>query len=109
ARTFACAVIDRLSRRYPRIMIHLRTGPVQDPYRKLTYRHFDLLITRRFGPIDDRFEFESPFDDSPFLVAAGARSPWARRRRIELAELVDEPWVLAPPDAGMGPLVVEAF
>jgi len=108
AGTFACAVIDRLSRRYPRIVIHLTAGPEQDLYRKLSDRNLDVMITRKFGPIDERLEFESLFDDSPFLVAAGARSPWASRRRIELAELVNEPWVL-PPDSGMGSLVMDAF
>jgi DNA-binding transcriptional LysR family regulator len=68
------------------------------------------LIARRFGPIDERLEFEFLFqDDSPILVAAGARSPWARRRSIELAELVNEPWVLTPPDAGFGSIVADAF
>jgi DNA-binding transcriptional LysR family regulator len=30
------------------------------------------------------------------VVAAGIHSRWARRRKIDLAELVDEPWLLAP-------------
>src|SRR5262249_17487062 len=30
------------------------------------------------------------------VVVADARSAWARRRRIDLAELVGAPWVLAP-------------
>src|SRR6266566_2878913 len=107
--TFGCAVIDRLSRRYPRIAVHLTAGPEEDVYRKLSDRNLDLLITRRFGPIDERFEFESLFDESPLLVAAGARSPWARRRRIELAELANEPWVLSPPHAGIGLVVKEVF
>jgi len=55
--------------------------------------------------VDDELELEFLFDDSPILVAAGARSPWARRRRIELAELVNESWVLPPPDSLFGPLV----
>jgi DNA-binding transcriptional LysR family regulator len=43
------------------------------------------------------------------LVAAGMTSPWARRRRIELGELIDEPWVLAPPDSLPGQLYEETF
>jgi len=109
ATTFACMTIDRLFRRYPRTVIHLTAGPEQDLYRKLRDRSLDLVITRRFGPIDDRFEFEFLLDDSPFLVVAGARSPWAQRRKIELAELVNESWLLPPQDSGMGSLVTEAF
>ena len=32
--------------------------------------------------------------DNPYFVAAGARNPWVRRRHVELAELIDELWVL---------------
>ncbi len=109
AATFACEVIDRLSRRYPRVVVHLTAGRDPDLYRKLSDRNLDLLITWKVGPIDERLEFEFLFDDSPILVAAGARSPWARRRRIQLAELVNESWVLPPPDSLIGPLVMEAF
>jgi DNA-binding transcriptional LysR family regulator len=107
--TFACALVDRLSRRYPRIVVHLTVGPDLDLYRKLSDRNLDLLILRKFGPIDERLEFEFLFDDSPFLVVAGARSPWARRRRIELAELVNELWVLPPASGPIGSVAAEAF
>ena len=39
----------------------------------------------------------------------GCSSPWTRRRRIELAELVNEPWTLQPPDTDPGALVMEVF
>jgi DNA-binding transcriptional LysR family regulator len=106
---FAAAVVDRLSRRYPRMMFHLYHGQTEPLFAKLTDRNLDLVITWKFGAIDERLEFELLFNDSPYLVVAGARSPWARRRRIELAELVNEPWALPPPDISTGPLVVDAF
>ncbi len=110
AATFASAVVDRLSRRYPRIMFHLTTGFVEALNHELRERNVDLLIARRFGPVaDERLAFEFLFDD-PCVVAAGAQSPWARRRRIALAELVNEPWVLPPRDSGIvGPVATEAF
>ena len=40
---------------------------------------------------------------------AGAQNPWARRRRIELAELANEPWVLPPPESALGSVAKEAF
>jgi DNA-binding transcriptional LysR family regulator len=42
-------------------------------------------------------------------VAAGANSPWARRRRVELAELTSELWALPPPDSAFGSFVADAF
>ena len=48
------------------------------------------------------------FDD-PLVVVAGTQSPWARRRKVDLAELLDEPWILSPPDSWVYARVAEAF
>ncbi len=78
-------------------------------YRELSERNVDLLILRSSGPItDERLDFEFLFDDS-YIVAAGAQSRWVRRRRIEIAELVNELWVLPPPESVIGSIVTEAF
>lgn len=109
AASFASTVIDRLSRRYPRMVYLLTTGYVEALHRELSERNVDLLIARRFGPItDEQLSFEFLFDD-PSIVAVGAKSPWVRRRRIELAELVNEPWVLPPPGSGIASFAREAF
>jgi DNA-binding transcriptional LysR family regulator len=109
AASFAAAVVDRMSRRYPRVIFHLLTGDVEALHHELSERNFDLLIARKLGPItDERLDFEFLFDDS-CVVAAGAQSPWARRRRIVLAELVNEPWVLLPPGSALASMAMEAF
>jgi DNA-binding transcriptional LysR family regulator len=101
-------VVDQLSRRYPRIAIHLAAEQVEILHRELSERNVDLLIVRRFGPFaDERLRFEFLFDD-PFVVAAGAQSPWTRRRRIELADLVRESWTL-PSGGEIGAVATEAF
>ena len=107
---FVCAVVDQLSRRYPRIAIHLAAEQqVKTLHRELNERNVDLLIVRRFGPLaDERLSFEFLFDDS-FVVAAGAQSPWTRRRRIELAELAREPWTLPSAEGDTGSVATEAF
>src|SRR6187551_3248894 len=51
ATSFVSAVIDRLSRRYPRVAFHLVTGYVEALHRELSGRNVDLLIARRFGPL----------------------------------------------------------
>jgi DNA-binding transcriptional LysR family regulator len=109
AASFVSAVIDRLSRCYPRIKFHLVTGYVEALYRQLNERNVDLLIALKLGPIaDERLGFEFLFDDSS-VVVAGAQSPWARRRRIGLGELVNEPWVMSPPGSGISSIAMEAF
>jgi DNA-binding transcriptional LysR family regulator len=109
AASFVSAVVDRLSRRYPRIVFHLVTTEADTLHRDLHERNVDLLIARRFGSIaDERLGFELLFDDS-YVVAAAAQSRWVRRRRIALAELVGESWTLPPPETGIGAAAREAF
>jgi DNA-binding transcriptional LysR family regulator len=109
AASFVSAVIDRMSRRYPRITFQLVTGHTEALFERLRERNVDLLIARGFGSIaDERLNFEFLFDE-PCVVAAGAQSPWARRRRIALAELVNELWVLPNREAGSIAIAMEAF
>jgi DNA-binding transcriptional LysR family regulator len=109
AASFVSTLIDRLSRRYPRIVFHVVTGYVEALHQELSERNVDLLMVWRFGLVaDERLDFEFLFDDS-CVVAAGAQSPWARRRRIGLAELTNESWVLPPPGSWIGSVAREAF
>jgi DNA-binding transcriptional LysR family regulator len=57
-------------------------------------------------PVDLNLEYL--FDD-PLMIAAGLHSRWARRRTIDLAELIDEPWILTHPNAWNYIGVAEAF
>jgi DNA-binding transcriptional LysR family regulator len=109
AASFISAVIDRLSRRYPRILIKVTTEAGDAQRRSLTERRVDLLIVRRFGYLTGaQLSFESLFE-SPYLVAAGTGNPWVKRRRIALADLMGELWALPPPDDAFGPFVLDAF
>jgi DNA-binding transcriptional LysR family regulator len=109
AASFVSALVDRLSRRHPRIVFQLVTGYTETLHRELAERNVDLLIIRGSGPIaDPRYDFEFLFDDS-YVVAAGVQNQWVRRRRIEIAELVNELWVLPPPDSVIGSIVMDAF
>jgi len=106
---FVAAVIERISRRFPRIVFNVQAGPEAEARRALEDRTVDLLIGRMFSLIvEDHLNAEILYDD-PFVVAAGMRSPWVRRRKIELAELVSEPWVLPPADSPFGSVIEEAF
>src|SRR3954453_14306776 len=53
AASFVSAVLDRLGRRYPRIVFHLVTAQAEALHRELSERNVDLLAARRFGPIAD--------------------------------------------------------
>jgi DNA-binding transcriptional LysR family regulator len=76
---------------------------------ELSERKVDLLISRRWGLFtEEKFDFEILYDDSP-VVVAGVQSPWVRRRRIALTELVNGTWLLPPPERALGPIYLEAF
>jgi DNA-binding transcriptional LysR family regulator len=107
--SFVSAVVDRLSRRYPRIAFHVVIKQAGLLYRELTERNVDLLVARRFGNLaDERLDFEILFSEA-YVVAAAAQNPWVRRRKIELAELINEPWTLPPLDIWLGLVAAEAF
>src|SRR5262249_16241449 len=85
AGSFVSAAIQRLSQQYPRIVFHLVPASMESLRRELSGRNVDLLVAARWGPlIDERLEFEHLFDDQ-YVVVASPQSPWARRRKIELA------------------------
>ena len=107
--SFVSAVIDRFSRRYPRIIFHVAVWDSDELYRDLRERSVDLLIVRKTGhAADAQFNFESLYVD-PIVVTAGVKNPLVRRRRIELVALVEELWALPPPDTPPGSFILEAF
>lgn len=103
------AVVDRLLRQYPRISIHVVTGNIKALCENLVERNVEMAIIRIPEPIIDRqLAVENLFDD-PLVVAAGARNPWTRRRRFQLADLANESWALMPFDTPPGALIARAF
>src|SRR5262245_14014664 len=106
---FIPAVIDRLSRRYPRLIFHLSAGETGATYRSLEERRVDLLVAPMFTPIVEDHMHADMLYDEPLVVVVGARSLWARRRKVELADLMDAAWTLPPLDSLYGSVVAEAF
>ena len=102
------AVIDRLARRYPRVSFHVVTPEPATHYRELRERNVDMIIAGMFGPVAEDIDSEILYEDQMVVVTA-AKNPWARRRRVELAELANEPWVLLPLDTRLGSAVFEAL
>jgi DNA-binding transcriptional LysR family regulator len=107
--SFVSSIVDRLHRRYPRMVFHVASGSAGPLLRDLDERNFDLLILRKIGAFaEDRVSFEILYNN-PYFVVAGASNPWTRRRRVDLAELIDELWVLPPADTRFGELVRDFF
>ena len=107
---FVGAVVEQLSRKHPRVIFHVvpadRTTLVKH---ELHQRSVDLVVATTCGlPPDDDTEVEVLFNDR-HVVMASAQSKWARRRLIKLIDLMDEPWVLPPPDSIPGIEIAEVF
>ena len=107
---FVSAVIHRLSRQYPRAVFYLvpaDRATLLD--RELRQRTVELAITATAGlkPEGDT-SVEILFDDR-FVIMTGTRSKWFRRRKVALADLIDEPWVLPPPDSPPGLNIAAVF
>jgi DNA-binding transcriptional LysR family regulator len=106
---FISAVLDRLSRRYPDIVFHVLSGEASAIYRALEERRLDVVILPMLvASVGEHFHADVLYEE-PLVVVAGARSPWSRRRRIELAELANAVWTLPPLDSLYGAVVVQAF
>jgi DNA-binding transcriptional LysR family regulator len=77
-------------------------------FRELRDRTVDLVIARMHAPLEDEtLHVEHLFQDR-HLVVAGAGSAWARRRKIALADLVNERWIF-PPTRVIRAMIAEAF
>jgi DNA-binding transcriptional LysR family regulator len=102
------AVVDKMSRKYPRVIFHI-VPYAQTAYDELRERRIELGFARAPEPAaDDDLETDVLFEDT-LAVVAGVRNPWVRRRRIKLVELVNEPWTWPPRGTIIDSLVGDAF
>jgi DNA-binding transcriptional LysR family regulator len=102
-------VIEQLTRQHPRLAFHVATGPAATLIRKLTERNVELVITRSTEAVANEQTYVGDLFEDNVVVVGGAQSPWTRRRRIKLDELVNEPWVLPADDSAVGAIIREAF
>jgi DNA-binding transcriptional LysR family regulator len=107
---FVPAVIDRLSQLHPRAVVHVLTAQTgTQEFHELRERQVDLMLGRLFRPIaDDDIDAEVVGRDR-FFVVTSARNPWTRRRKVSLADLVDEPWIVSPSDNVVGSYFADVF
>jgi DNA-binding transcriptional LysR family regulator len=108
-------LIDRFSREYPKVSIYVTQAPIASlqlltpQYRDLRERNVDLIIGPIFTPpAEDDLACEPLFKE-PSVVAVASRSKWARARAVTLADLLDEPWCLQPPNTRAGLGHIDAF
>jgi DNA-binding transcriptional LysR family regulator len=106
-------MIENFCDRHPGVVLDIYEEEWITFAAKLRNRSIDFVLQRLHGrpqlddPTFDDLNVETLFEDE-LVVAVGRDNPWRRRRKIDLAELVDEPWILAAPPSWNHRIVSEA-
>jgi DNA-binding transcriptional LysR family regulator len=109
AATLLPPILERLSTQHPGIRLYVeQINPVLPDIRELLDRNVDLMFGRIGPPFGEEVQSEILYHE-PLVVVAPAQSKWVRRRKVDLADLVDEKWILYPPDRIPGVFIEEAF
>jgi len=104
--------IRRFSQQYPHVQVHTDLIDHSEAFLALRERRYDCVLnqvrTARLKEVADDLTVEILYDDEVIVVAC-AHSKWARPRKIDLAELIEEPWLVGGPGAWGRPVVEEIF
>jgi DNA-binding transcriptional LysR family regulator len=104
------AVIDRLSRQLPKLAFHLEVGTMPTlQFHFLRERKCEIVVGRPWSATPEPDMNVEPLFQERLFVVAGPRSKWVGRRRVGLADLVDEPWILSQAETEPGSPFVQAF
>jgi DNA-binding transcriptional LysR family regulator len=107
------AVIAGLSKKYPRLTFTVIQAATRAMlHRDLRERSVEFILGRMTMPnTEGDLDVEFLFED-PLVPVVGANSRWVRRRKIDAAEFMNEPWCLPPFDwyaEAAGSVIPEAF
>jgi DNA-binding transcriptional LysR family regulator len=101
-------VIDALSREHPKMFFHVVSGGTDEQYRAVANRRVEFAVCRMIGRLPNDLAAEVLFHDA-FAVMASAENPLTRRRKLDWADLADEPWTFYSLDTFFGAVIAEAF
>ena len=106
---FLSEVISRMSQAYPRISYQVAVSDTTTLVRDLRERTLDIAITRWTAEaVADDLAAEVLFK-APLAVLADRRHPLVNRKKLALADTMQEAWTLSPPDSFLGRVVVDVF
>src|SRR5262249_61178807 len=96
-------IIARMSRAYPKMAFEVSpSNAFRLEFSELHERTadvvFSILSKPQLSQIGDDLKVEVLFDDK-ICLAVGRHSPWANRRKIAFADLVDASWIMPSPGA----------
>ena len=102
-------IIRRLTRRYPRITYHVTVGDTDMLAGKLRDRALDVVLTRWNALTQADDLVAETLYTSILAIVADKCHPMVTRKRLTLADLMQEQWALPPPDTFLGRVVEDLF
>ncbi len=110
---FLAEIIQDLARKHPQMVVRvIEANTAALDFRELHDRKLDMMLGRialdRLPDGSGELHADLLFEETLHVVAGG-HNDWAHRPDIDFADLVDKPWILAPPDTAVYDLVRAAF
>jgi DNA-binding transcriptional LysR family regulator len=99
------AIIDQVARRCSQMVFHTVQGGGHTLRAALREREVDLVVSGSLQLSTEEAFFSEALFDEQLHVVVGLQNRWARRRKLNLSELLDEPWILPSPDTVVGQLI----
>lgn len=106
-------ILENFTQQYPRVVLEVDTVNTLSFAQQLRERKLDVVLARGGWPLEDPqlltdFNVETLYDDE-LVIVVGNNSPWARRRKIDIANLHGERWILTTGDRWNYQVISRAF
>jgi DNA-binding transcriptional LysR family regulator len=102
-------IISRLASKYLRVGYDVMVSDQDTLIGELRQRTRDVVVTRWAARPTSGDLAVQPLFKSPLAVMAAQGHPLLRRKKLNLADVMDERWTLSPPDSFLGRVVVDLF
>ncbi|MES2482245.1 MAG: LysR family transcriptional regulator [Pseudomonadota bacterium] len=99
--TYLPTALLRLAKVAPEILVKVHVDTSRALVEGLMEARFDLVVARvRDASLEPELMFD-PVVAEPICVVARSGHPLAHRRKLKLADLIDQPWILPPAGADL--------
>jgi DNA-binding transcriptional LysR family regulator len=98
-------IIGEFKERFSQIEIFLINANTKDIATKLLADSIDLGLVE--GPVQEKDILVERFIEDELVVIASPRHPWARKEKIEKAELLNEPFIMREEGSGTRKIIEE--
>jgi DNA-binding transcriptional LysR family regulator len=106
-------ILEKFTQQYPRVVLEVDTVNTLSFAQQLRERRLDVVLARGGWPLEDPqlvtdLNVETLYDDE-LVIVVGNSSPWARRRKVDIADLHGERWILTTGDRWNFQVISRAF